>query len=166
MAPRWLTRSIRPPPEPLEPNPNDPASVPPATVGPPEARAGDPDGLVFDPADPGTPPPRIQRPAPWSGWPAEWWPPNWSGSPQALTDTAWTCIDLNASLLATMPPYLVGAAETLDDEWLRNPDPDLYTSWEEFAKQLFWDYQLGECFVIATARYATGWPARFHVVSP
>ena len=45
-----------------------------------------------------------------------------------------------------------------------NPDPDIYTSWEEFAKQLFWDYQLGEVFVLATARYATGWPARFHVV--
>jgi HK97 family phage portal protein len=33
-------------------------------------------------------------------------------------------------------------------------------------KQLSWDYQLGEAFVITTARYATGWPARFHVVPP
>jgi HK97 family phage portal protein len=65
-----------------------------------------------------------------------------------------------------MPPYLVDAASTLDADWLRNPDPDVYTSWEEFAKQLFWDYQLGEAFVLATARYATGWPARFHVVAP
>jgi len=83
-----------------------------------------------------------------------------------LSDTAWVCIDLNASVLASMPPYLVGAADSLDDEWLVNPDPDLYTSWEEFAKQVFWDYQLGEAFVLATARYATGWPARFHVVPP
>jgi HK97 family phage portal protein len=30
-----------------------------------------------------------------------------------------------------------------------------------------WDYQAtGEVFVLATARYATGWPARFHVVPP
>ena len=42
----------------------------------------------------------------------------------------------------------------------------MYGSWIEFAKQLLWDYQLGEAFVIATARYSTGWPARFHVVAP
>jgi HK97 family phage portal protein len=66
-----------------------------------------------------------------------------------------------------MPPYLVGAAPSLDSDWLRNPDPDVYVSWEEFAKQLFWDYQgAGEAYVIATARYSTGWPARFHVVPP
>ena len=49
---------------------------------------------------------------------------------------------------------------------MRNPQPLTYTSWEEFAKQLFWDYQMGEVFVIATAWYATGYPARFHVVPP
>jgi HK97 family phage portal protein len=66
-----------------------------------------------------------------------------------------------------MPPYLVNAATSLQADWLRNPDPDVYTSWEEFAKTLFWDYQAaGEVFVLATARYATGWPARFHVVPP
>ena len=105
-------------------------------------------------------------PSPWSGWPAEWWPPAWNGHASSLTDTAWTCLDLNASVLATMPPYLVGAAPSTDDAWLANPDPDLYSSWEEFAKQLFWDYQLGEAFVIATAYYASGYPARFHVVAP
>jgi HK97 family phage portal protein len=48
---------------------------------------------------------------------------------------------------------------------MTNPDPELYTSWQEFAKQLFWDYQAtGEAFVLSTARYMTGWPARFHVV--
>jgi HK97 family phage portal protein len=91
--------------------------------------------------------------------------PAW-GSLAPLTDTAWTCLDLNSSVLASMPPYLVGAAASLDTQWVSNPDPDIYTSWEEFAKQLFWDYQLGEAFVIATAWYASGWPARFHVVPP
>jgi HK97 family phage portal protein len=76
------------------------------------------------------------------------------------------CIDLNSNVLSTMPPYLVGAAPSLSADWLTNPDPDIYTSWEEFAKQLFWDYQMGEAFVLATARYATDWPARFHVVPP
>jgi len=105
-------------------------------------------------------------PSPWAGWPADWSTPNWGGSwlPQ-LTDTAWACLDLNASVLASMPPYLVDAAPTLNADWLTNPDPDVYASWDEFAKQLFWDYQAaGEAFVVCTARYATGWPARFHVV--
>ena len=33
-----------------------------------------------------------------------------------------------------MPPYLVDAAPTLDAGWLTNPDPDIYSSWEEFCK--------------------------------
>jgi len=161
---RLLTRSIRPPD--ITPNPNDPADVPPATVGPPSAVPGDPNGIEIEQDDRyAASPPRI-IPSAWSGWPADWWPPNWNGHGQRLTDTAWICVDLNASILATMPPYLVDAAPTLDTDWLRNPDPDIYTSWEEFAKQLFWDFQLGEAFVLATARYATGWPARFHVVPP
>jgi HK97 family phage portal protein len=66
-----------------------------------------------------------------------------------------------------MPPYLKDAAPSLQADWLNNPDPDVYTSWEEFCKQVFWDYQaVGEAFVLTTARYSTGWPARFHVVPP
>ena len=37
---------------------------------------------------------------------------------------------------------------------MNNPDPDLYTSWDEFTKQLFWDFQMGEAFVLATAYYS------------
>lgn len=161
-----FTRSIRPPDD-IVPNPNDPASVPPATVGPPSARPGDPHGVTVEGVDtPAGSPPRIMASA-WSGWPGEWWPPAWNGSTAGpLTDTAWSCLDLNSSLLATMPPYLVDAAPSTDSAWLTNPDPDLYASWEEFAKQLFWDYQMGEAFLLSTARYATGWPARFHVVPP
>ena len=65
-----------------------------------------------------------------------------------------------------MPPYLVGASTSLPADWLNNPDPDLYTSWDEFTKQLFWDFQMGEAFVMATAWYSNGYPARFHVVAP
>jgi HK97 family phage portal protein len=121
--------------------------------------------LVGDPS-PEWIPPRIV-PSAWSGWPADWWPPLWNGGhPTTLGDTAWACIDLNASVLSTMPAYLVNAAPTLDAEWLRNPNPEIYTSWEEFAKQLFWDYHLGEVFVLTTSRYSSGWPARFHVCPP
>jgi HK97 family phage portal protein len=152
----------------LLPNGNDPATHPPATVGPPTARPGDPNALEL--IDEGTGRPFGQgppRPVAWSGWPAEWQTPNWFGHVQQLTDTAWACLDKNASIFSSMPPYLVGASPTLATEWMTNPDPDLYGSWNEFAKQLMWDYQAaGEVFVVITARYSTTWPARFHVVNP
>jgi HK97 family phage portal protein len=86
---------------------------------------------------------------------------------QALTDTAWACLDSNTRVLSTMPPYLVGADPGTRLDWLTNPDPDIYSSWIEFAKQLFWDYQaVGEAYVIATAYDAAGFPARFRVVAP
>jgi HK97 family phage portal protein len=159
-----FSRSIRPPDE--IPNANDPATVQPATVGPPSATAGDPHGVTVDQLDTAGGSPPIITPSAWARWPGDWWPPNWGGTFSRLTDTAWTCIDLNSSLLSTMDPYLVDAAPSLDSGWLINPDPDFYTSWSDFAKQLFWDYQLGEAFVLTTARYQTGWPARFHVVPP
>lgn len=139
----------------------------PGTVGPPDVNPGDPVGVMLAESGPPAPPLPWVSPSAWSGWPADW-ATSWNGSNLGtLTDTAWMCLDLNSSVLSTMPPYLVGAAPTLNADWLRNPDPDIYTSFEELAKQLFWDYQaVGEAFLLATARYATGWPARFHVVPP
>jgi HK97 family phage portal protein len=161
-----FTRSIRPP-DPEVPNGNDPVTAAPGSVGPPDVNPGDPHGVTLE----GTDPPNLGlpriMPSPWSGWPSDWWPPNWgSDGLHTLTDTAWMCVDFNANQLSSMPPYLKNAAPTLSSDWLNNPNPDLYTSWEEFAKQLFWDYQLGEAFVIADGYYSTGWPARFHVVQP
>jgi HK97 family phage portal protein len=164
-------RSLRPP---VTPNDTVPPESDPGTVGVADTVIpGDPNGVGFDEswAQPGGVwPPSIIRPSAWSGWPGEWDTPNWWGRTDPLTDLAWACVDLNASVLSTMPPYLVNAAESLDATWIDNPDPDLYTSWEEFAKQLFWDYQLGEAFVLPTAWYSpgypVGWPARFHVVEP
>jgi HK97 family phage portal protein len=162
---RLFTRAIRPP-DPEIPNGNDPVTAAPGTVGPPNVNPGDPHGVTVEGEDlPWQPPPRIV-PSAWSGWPAEWPTPNWGGQITALTDTAWMCIDLNSSLLSTMPPYLVGAAPSLSSDWLNNPQPETYASWEEFMKQLAWDYQLGEAFVLATSRYSTGMPSRFHVVPP
>lgn len=160
-----FTRAIRPP---EIPNGNDPAAVPPGTVGPSsQVSPGDPSGVVLS----GDSPPSVPLPtivaSPWSGWPAEWATPSWSNmAPTRLGDTAWACIDKNANALMSMPPYLVDAPASLDAQWLRNPNPDIYTSWQEFIKQLFWDYQLGEAFVLATSRYSTGWPAKFHVLPP
>jgi HK97 family phage portal protein len=107
------------------------------------------------------------RPQPWAGWPLEWATPNWGGHAEELVDIAWACLDLNSSVAASMPPYLVDAAPSLDAGWLINPDPDRYESWEEFFRQVWWDYQAaGEAIIVATARYVTGWPSRFHVVPP
>jgi HK97 family phage portal protein len=158
------TRALRP----VEtPNDTVPPASDPGTVGPPDYRPGDPDGvMVLASDDPPPNPPSIIRPSPWSGWPDEWNTPNWYGRAELLTDTAWMCIDLNSSIMASMPPYLVGASATLPDDWLTNPDPNIYSSWVEFFKQLVWDFHLGEAFVLSTARYSNGWPARFHVVSP
>ena len=149
----------------LRPNANDPADVPPATVGPPDARPGDPDGVEIIDEGPPIPPPRVFA-APWSGWPDEWATPAW-GQLDTLVDAAWMCVDLNASIMSTMPPYATqGTTVVAPPTWMTNPDPDLYGSWDEFAKQLWWDYQLGEAFVICTSRYADGYPARFHVLEP
>ena len=161
---KLFTRSIRPPDD-VTPNPNDPVTAAPGTVGPPSAVPGDPSGIEIVPADRYDPPPPSIHPSAWSGWPEDW-VPSWSGHHQSLSDTAWVCLDYNSQALATMPPYLVDPADSLNADWLFNPEPDVYASWEEFAKRLFWDYQLGEAFVLATARYASGYPARFYVVPP
>ena len=161
-------RALRPLSGSVEPNENDPATHEPGTVGPEQLiSSGDPDGIMLL-GEPGLyTAPSTFTASPWSGWPSGWNTPNWSNtSPTSLGDTAWMCLDLNASALSTMPPYLVGAPPSLDAGWLTNPNPAIYTSWEEFAKQLFWDYQLGEAFVLTTSRYSTGYPARFHVVPP
>ena len=163
----FWSRAIRPDPADEIPNANDPGANPPGSVGQPSYSSGDPDGLIL--AGPTVTAQSLPSvvPSAWSGWPDGWATPYWgNGNLQCLTDTAWMCLDLNASVLASMPPYLVGAPASLSSDWLNNPDPDVYASWEEFAKQLFWDYQLGEAFVLATSYYSTGWPARFHVVPP
>lgn len=162
-------RSLIPGSEPVVPNDNAPADVPPSTVGPPSATPGDPNGLdVVEVGEPAPWPRSVVRPSRWAGYPAEWDVPLWGGRTTDLTDTAWACIDLNARVVSIMPPYLVGAATSLNADWLNNPDPDIYNSWIDFAKQLLWDYLLGEAFVLVTARYdnGNGYPARFHVVAP
>src|SRR5215471_12789453 len=137
----WFTRSIRPTDD-IVPNPNDPLANPPASVGPDQlVNPGDPDGIRLTGDDPPAwVPPRIV-PSAWSGWPEDWQTPWWGGGFKRLVDIAWICVDINSSSLAAMPPYLVGASQYLPADWLNNPDPDLYTSWDEFLKQAAWDYQ-------------------------
>jgi len=157
-------RSLRPIDHADEPNTNPPGA-PPASVAVPDYTAGDPNGFEIVDGGPGRPVPPLFHASPWDGWPAEWNLPI-LGRTEQLVDVAWMALDLNAHVFSSMPPYLVGASPNLPDEWLDNPDPDQYTSWPKFAHELMWDYQLGETFVLCTARYSNGWPARFHVAPP
>ena len=67
-----------------------------------------------------------------------------------------------------MPVYRVRNGKVLPaTSWMTNPDPDIYTDWSEFAKQLFWDFQaVGEAFVLPMARAADNWPYALRVIPP
>lgn len=167
----------------VTPNANDPADVPPASVGPPDWQPGDPNQVEFDIPNTYSRAQPFPQPSPWSGWPEEWSTPYWDtghggfgggyGGFQTalgfnrLVDTAWACLDLNSSVLAAMPVYRMRSGEIIaPTTWMENPDPSIYGSWYEFAKQLFWDYQCGEAFVLPMAFGADRKPSRFRVVPP
>lgn len=149
--------------------PND---NPGTSVGLPDYNPGDPDGLELDGFD--EPPSNRSlpwaSPSPWSGWPEQWSTPDFARARQGinkLIDIAWTCIDKKTKIISSMPVYRTVDGDIVQPiEWMTNPDPDIYTCWQEFAKQLFWDYQLGEAFVMPMTNYADGYPARFRVIPP
>jgi hypothetical protein len=67
-----------------------------------------------------------------------------------------------------MPTYRKRNGTVLDPlPWMQNPDDLVYESWIEFAKSVFWNYQLGEAFIYAMARDpSTGYPVRFREIPP
>ena len=115
-------------------------------------------------------------PSPWSGYPAEWGSPGWAangnsstsaGAMSRVVDAAWAAIDLNSSVLSSMPVYRLQRGVVVPSPlWMVNPDPTIYSSWQEFAKQLFWDYHLGEAFVLPMATSSAGLPTSFRVIPP
>jgi HK97 family phage portal protein len=154
----------------IVPNENEPPP-PPGTVSETGWTPGDPDGVVLEgfdgPVEKRSLPTIL--PSPWSGWPSEWGVPQWDFGSRLneLVDVAWTCLDLNSSVLSSMPVYRTRSGRIIEaSTWMTNPDPSIYTSWYEFAKQLFWDYQLGEAFVLPIARFADGYPLTFRVIPP
>lgn len=108
--------------------------------------------------------------SPWSGWPAEWNTPNWqsaSAGINRLADIAWACLDLNSNIVSAMPVYRLKDGRIIEPKrWMLNPDPTIYTCWQEMAKQLFWDYQMGEAFVLPFSRDSDGYPTSFRVMPP
>lgn len=84
-----------------------------------------------------------------------------------VVDAAWAAIDLNSSVLSSMPVYRLRKGVVVPSPlWMANPDPTIYSSWQEFAKQLFWDYHLGEAFVLPMAYNAGRRPTNFRVIPP
>lgn len=106
-------------------------------------------------------------PSRWPGWPTDFLDPTWDGYTgfNALVDTAWACLDLNSSVIGSMPPYLTKGGEIVPARsWMGNPDPSTYASWDDFAKEAFWEYQCGELFILSVARDFDGFPVRFRVI--
>jgi hypothetical protein len=151
-----------------KPNANGPSTPP--TVGGADYTGGDPNGVIFDTSgETTTRSLPFPLPSGWDGWPASWNVPAWDfGSKfNELVDIAWACLDLNSRVLSTMPVYRTRQGEVIPPAtWMTNPDSSIYSSWHEFAKQLFWDWQLGEAFVLPVARGFDGYPLTFRVVPP
>ncbi len=148
------------------PNANPPST--PSTVGAGEAD-GDPHGFVVEGEETFSRALPAFHPSPWAGWPSEWNTPNWDFGSRfnELVDVAWTCLDKNASVLSTMPVYRTAGGKIVEpSSWMLNPDPRIYSSWSEFAKQLFWDFQLGEAFIMLVDSFSNDYPMHFRVVPP
>lgn len=149
-------------------NTNSPPPAP-GTVSEPDWNPGDPDGVELQGEETFTRALPFLQSSPWSGWPAEWSTPqfNTQFGLNKLVDTAWACLDLNSRVLSAMPVYRTQSGRIIEPRtWMTNPDPLIYTSWQEFAKQLFWDYLMGEAFVLPMATRADKYPMRFRVVPP
>ena len=157
----WTWLQNTPPSTPSVPNDNPPETV----------TGGDPDGVDltdFDNLPASRALPRAV-PSAWPGWPSEWSTPAFTAQLgiNKLVDIAWAALDLNSSILSSMPVYRLRGGQIIDPAtWMVNPDPAIYTSWQEFCKQLLWDYMLGEVFVLPIVRGADGWPMRFRVIPP
>lgn len=139
-----------------------------STVGPDAEGFGD-THVMYPAADP---PVQAQR---WSGWPLGWDTPVWStwggwpGWYGNRVSTVFSCVDLNARILSTLPVYVSDRQGNPQPPptWAVNPEPRAYSDWCDFAKSAFYSYQLrGEVFLWATARSASGWPLRFVVLNP
>jgi phage portal protein BeeE len=142
-----------------------PNANPPSSVGP-ESNGGDPNGIeiVGDPVESRSLP--SFYPSPWAGWPSNW-STQWDMGSRfnELVDVAWGCLDKNSSILSSMPVVRVRSGQVMEPlSWMVNPDPSIYSSWQEFAKQLFWDFQLGEVFIIRLGKFANGFPSRFRII--
>lgn len=145
--------------------------VVPNANGPDDPRPGDSDAIVWEGDDPVPEQRSLTVPiaSTWDGYPTNWQPPSWQQIDVGvgkLVDIAWQCLDLNSNIVAAMPVYQTKNDQIIPPEtWMANPDPTIYSSWQEFAKQLFWDFQMGEAFVLPMSSTG-GYPTRFRIIPP
>jgi HK97 family phage portal protein len=136
--------------------------------GPEDLNYGDPDGfeILGDPIEQRALPQLY--PSGWDGLPSGW-QMDWDtrvGLNQ-LVDIAWACVDKNSKIVSAMPVYRLRDGQVIEQKtWMTNPDPTTYTCWGEFCRQLYWDYLLGEVFVMPTAVGFDGYPIGFRVIPP
>ena len=165
---RAFPRDINSDPRSNPPNDNGPGpNVPAVSVGPTSSE-GVGNTLVMGPEAIGIP--QVQ---PWSGWPDGWATPmwdfqgaDWLGHRLSIVGF---CLDLNGSILATMPVYCQRANQIIPSPtWAANPEPTLYSGgWPEMFKILHHCYvAVGEAFLYVTGRYHSYLPARFVVLNP
>jgi HK97 family phage portal protein len=146
------------------------AGVTPNANGPQSYSPGDPDGFEY-----AATPPTEDRALPvlaasaWDGWPSGWDTPDWQKQVglNRLVDVAWTCLDLNSNVISSMPVYRLQDNRIIEPvPWMNNPDPTIYSSWQEFLKQLMWDFMMGEAFVMPVVTDYLDRPTRFRVIPP
>lgn len=119
-------------------------------------------------------------PSAWAGYPSGWgtgWS-NWGGG-AGLADpvmgrkvsTVFSCVELNANALGSMPVSIAERGRPIDPAeypWTENPDPRLYSGWDEFVVQ--WAASMwtrGEAFICQTGMdYDSFLPSSFMVLDP
>jgi HK97 family phage portal protein len=157
---------------------------PAGTVGPetaPTTAAGAPVGaepvIVDGDAMADALPHKGLEPSPWAGLPSTW-APSWSnhggiGDPvlSKRVSTVFTCVDLNGAALGSMPVQLSDRGRPLDPDtyaWTENPEPRLYSHWDEFVIQAYASLATrGDAYIHATDwDWDTFLPSRFMVLDP
>lgn len=148
----------------------EPTGITPNDNGPDTFNPGDPDGIEFvgDALEARALP--ILSASGFDGWPTGWATPDWqkvTTGVDKLVDIAWQCLDLQSNIVSSMPVYRTKNGAVVDPvQWMNNPDPTIYSCWQEFAKQVFWDYQMGEVFIVPGVIGSDGYPSRFRVIPP
>lgn len=138
--------------------------------GPIEHSAGEVGGIEFVGEDLEQRALPVLNASAWDGWPTGWNTPDWkqlSTGVNKLVDIAWQCLDIQSNIVSSMPVYLTKGGRIVEPvTWMANPDPAIYSCWQEFAKQVFWDYQMGEVFIMPSVVGYDGYPTRFRVIPP
>lgn len=141
----------------------------------PAAPGGEIMGTEHGPSDA---PPLTSAPVPqampWSGWPAEWgtgWQTRTSW--QSRVSTVFSCIRVNSLAVGSMTPVLLRGRFPLPRgadgwrSWAQNPQPELYSGWDEFAQQVDASLEMtGNAYLVPTSFYADGYPRTFFVKDP